>query len=76
MSACEKCWRDANLRAATMGGTVSDHYRALLDERKDNPCQDESVTDDSGRIVAPAQHAPAPRPDGPWRNNRNNTTGE
>ncbi len=37
---------------------------------------DDPILDQSGRIVAPAQHAPAPRPDGPWRNNRNNTTGE
>ena len=38
MSACEKCWRDANQRAFLLGGSVSDHYRALLDERRDNPC--------------------------------------
>jgi hypothetical protein len=39
MAACEQCWRDANERALLLGGSVSDHYRALLDERRDNPCE-------------------------------------
>jgi hypothetical protein len=38
MAACEKCWRDAILRALMLGGSVADHYSALLDERRDNPC--------------------------------------
>jgi hypothetical protein len=43
MAACEKCWRDANQRALLLGGSVSDHYRALLDERRANPCSQEAV---------------------------------
>ena len=43
---------------------------------KDGIALDMQPRDQSGRIVAPVQHAPAPRPDGPWRNNRDNTTGE
>ena len=39
MSACEKCWRDAALRVLTLGGSQVEHYNALLEERKDNPCQ-------------------------------------
>lgn len=38
MSACEKCWADANTRAFFLGGSVSDHYRDLLHERRDTPC--------------------------------------
>lgn len=38
MSACEKCWRDACRRAGLEGGSVTEHYYALLDERKDAPC--------------------------------------
>jgi hypothetical protein len=38
MSACETCWRDASMCALLLGGSVADHYRALLDERRDNPC--------------------------------------
>lgn len=38
MAACEKCWRDAGLDALLRGGSVSDHYRRLLDERRDKPC--------------------------------------
>jgi len=34
---CERCWRDAFVRAQTLGGTQADHYRALLDERYGNP---------------------------------------
>lgn len=35
---CEKCWADAFLRAQLLGGHQADHYRDLLDERRDNPC--------------------------------------
>ena len=38
MAACEQCWRDASERALLLGGSVFDHYRQLLAERKDNPC--------------------------------------
>lgn len=38
MSACEKCWSDANARAFMLGGNVVDHYHDLLDERRDAPC--------------------------------------
>lgn len=34
-----------------------------------------AVTDTTGRPIAPPQTEPAPRPDGPWRDNHN-TTGE
>ena len=39
MSACEQCWRDANQRALLLGGSVTDHYHDLLEERRDNPCK-------------------------------------
>lgn len=35
---CEKCWRDANLRAILLGGSVVDHYNDLLCERSTAPC--------------------------------------
>ena len=38
MAACEKCWRDAHMAVMLRGGSVSDRYRELLEERKDNPC--------------------------------------
>lgn len=41
MSACEKCWGDAYIRSRTLGGSQADHYRALLEERADNPCTPE-----------------------------------
>lgn len=34
MAACEKCWREANHRVFLVGGTVTDHYQALLTERQ------------------------------------------
>jgi hypothetical protein len=45
MSACEKCWRDANQRALLLGGSVSDHYRDLLNERRDNQCESATSVD-------------------------------
>lgn len=41
MSACEKCWADASAKAIMLGGSVTDHYKTLLDERKDAPCSPE-----------------------------------
>ena len=38
---CEKCWKDASLRALLRGGSVADHYEHLLQERKDSPCSPE-----------------------------------
>ena len=38
MSTCEKCWRDAAMRVATMGGSQVDRYRELFAERTDTPC--------------------------------------
>ena len=35
---CEKCWADAYLRAMVSGQPQSQHYRELLNERKDRPC--------------------------------------
>lgn len=40
MAACEKCWRDASRDALLLGGSVADHYRRLLDERKGRPCSE------------------------------------
>ena len=40
--ACEKCWGDAYLRMRhDPSKTQSDHYRELLEERKDAPCTTE-----------------------------------
>ena len=36
--ACEKCWGDAYKRSLVDGRAQSEHYRELLEERKDNPC--------------------------------------
>ena len=39
---CEKCWSDAYLRALSdPSKDQTDHYFDLLEERKDNPCQQE-----------------------------------
>lgn len=35
---CDKCWADAYVRMMTLGGTQTDHYAALLEERKAVPC--------------------------------------
>lgn len=71
MSACEKCWRDANQRAFLLGGLVTDHYHALLNERRDNPCSeaamesarasDARLTDsETGKAVGSANKTSAP----------------
>ena len=41
--ACEKCWGDAYIRMMVDDPTKSqaDHYRDLLEERKNNPCTPE-----------------------------------
>lgn len=36
MSACEKCWGDAYVRAQIMGGSQADHYRDLLAANTDH----------------------------------------
>jgi len=38
---CEKCWADAYGEMMRRGGCQTDHYRRLLEERKDNPCSPE-----------------------------------
>ncbi len=39
MSMCEKCWRDAQLRAVSNPHkSVTEHYYDLPEERKDKPC--------------------------------------
>ena len=39
MVSCEKCWRDAHRRQGlNPAKSVSEHYKDLLDERKDSPC--------------------------------------
>lgn len=43
--ACEKCWGDAYLRHINNPRkTQSDHYRELLEERRDTPCTQEEQT--------------------------------
>lgn len=41
MSACEKCWSDAFMRAHLRGSHQADEYGKLLKERKDKPCTPE-----------------------------------
>lgn len=39
--ACEKCWTDAYFRWMSQPEkTQAEHYRDLLDERRNNPCSD------------------------------------
>lgn len=38
MPSCEKCWKDAQLRAAVSQRSVVECYHELLEERKDSPC--------------------------------------
>ena len=38
VTAYEKCWEDATVRAMSRGGSITDHYHDLLEERKDKPC--------------------------------------
>jgi hypothetical protein len=41
MACCEKCWGDAYLRyRMDPSKTQADHYRDLLEERKDRPCSE------------------------------------
>ena len=42
MTACEKCWADAYMRMINNPEkSQTEHYYALLEERKDNPCTPE-----------------------------------
>lgn len=41
MTVCETCWKVATTRAMARGGSVVDHYYQVLDERKDNHCNQE-----------------------------------
>jgi len=41
MSACEKCWGDAFMRASVSSRSQVEEYGLLLVERKDNPCTPE-----------------------------------
>jgi hypothetical protein len=39
MSACEKCWGDAHMRAMCHPSkSQAEHYHDLLEERKNKPC--------------------------------------
>jgi hypothetical protein len=43
MACCEKCWGDAYIRTLLNSEglkTQADHYRDLLEERKDTPCSE------------------------------------
>ena len=46
MTACEKCWGDAYLRARTTGKPQYECYSDLLKEREDNPCSPEEQAGD------------------------------
>lgn len=72
MSACEKCWRDASMRALLLGGSVVDHYRDLLKERADKPCTAEQHLSKTRLESAPDHvgdpvHDHRPAEDGPKR---------
>ena len=42
MAACEKCWADAFHRwMCNPYKSQAEHYKDLLEERKDNPCSEE-----------------------------------
>ena len=41
MAVCEKCWADANRRAYSSHRSVTECYKEILEERKDNPCTEE-----------------------------------
>lgn len=49
---------------------MSDHYHALLEERRDNPCDQGAILDASGRYLADAQDPAPERPHGIWDANR------
>ena len=38
MPSCEKYWNDAHSRAMSQHKSITDCYKELLEERKDNPC--------------------------------------
>lgn len=46
--ACEKCWGDAYFRYRFVdpGKSQSEHYRELLEERRDKPCTPEEQRGD------------------------------
>lgn len=58
MSACEKCWGDAYSRMMCQPEkSQTEHYRDLLNERKDNPCtpEEQAGTDrDASRSPTPS----------------------
>jgi hypothetical protein len=41
--ACEKCWSDAHLRMQGTDRSQTECYHELLEERKDNPCEDDRI---------------------------------
>ena len=43
---CEKCWRDASLASLLLGGSVTDHYRRVLQECQESPCTTEEERGD------------------------------
>lgn len=38
VSMCEKCWGDAYLETLMRGGSQTEHYKRLIEERRDSPC--------------------------------------
>ena len=38
MPSCECCWANACARAEVMGGSATDHYRAILAEHNERNC--------------------------------------
>ena len=53
MAACEKCWGDAYVRTQIFGGHQANHYRILLEERKDTPCTSTEQAGTSSTPVTP-----------------------
>lgn len=50
MSACEKCWADAYRREwFDPSKSQAEHYRDLLEERKETPCTPEEQRGDTLR---------------------------
>jgi hypothetical protein len=48
MASCEKCWNDAYVRMINNPDkSQSQHYHDLLEERKNNPCNEEQNRNDA-----------------------------
>ena len=45
MTVCEKCWADAYVRSLENGKSQYDNYLDLLEERRDNPCPQNTLAE-------------------------------